>query len=838
MTPPSRIPVTPPRFEPLQIRLLLSGDTPVLDRLSVDFANWPHVAAEHDAGTSELETYAPRAALLAPEVPATADPPSPPPVSSSVAADTASNATDSTRDSALSAEPVRQRAPASLHGLATEDIVPLGAEANHPPVVDDLEVSGEKGLAIAADLPGHDEDGDALTYTVLAEPSRGAVMIDHEVGTFTYTPDGEFLSGTDVFQIVANDGQADSNVGTVTVTIEEYHANSPVGEAKGIHPGRVAWIHDPAATNWNGSSGYWWQDGNTDQDAVDSMVSRSVRWLTGEGTDEAAWGALFRHFNQTHQRGDRAYQPGERIAVKINTNNCNGSYSETDNQLDASPHMVLALLRQLVNVAGVPQDMITVYDAVRLIPDKIFNRCHAELPGVRFEDRSGSGDRAATEWVPNVIDYSVNNGCGESIPRSLYEADYVINMALLKGHSTAGVTLTAKNHYGSINDREHTYIRAASQPMGTYNPFVDLIGHEHVGAKTMLFMIDALYGTNNVSAGPVRFQSAPFNNDWTSGLFVSQDPVAIDSVGLDFLIDEFGTSQSFMRKADNYLHEAALAEAPPSGTVYDPEGDGSGLSSLGVHEHWNNRTDRQYSRNLGTGDGIQLLTTFIANDDTPPTAPTDLAAHAISDTAIELTWTPADDPDSGVASYRVYRNGLQVGISTATVFTDTGLAPLTEYTYTVSAVNGSGLEGPHSDPAAETTLADTKAPTLRAVSATGPSQVEVTFSEAVEPAAAETVGHYAIDHGVVVSAATLLPDGKTVRLTTSALTEGVTCVLAVTGVEDTSGNPVPGALRAEFRWVTDPGPLVFRHGVGGYAGTVDTMLQENSPDANHALRLR
>ncbi|MBN2103082.1 hypothetical protein JW835_03480, partial [bacterium] len=37
------------------------------------------------------------------------------------------------------------------------------------------------------------------------------------------------------------------------------------------------------------------------------------------------------------------------------------------------------------------------------------------------------------------------------------------------------------------------------------------------------------------------------------------------------------------------------------------EGDGTRLSSLGVHEHWNNAADKQYSRNLGTGEGIELI---------------------------------------------------------------------------------------------------------------------------------------------------------------------------------------------------------------------------------------
>ena len=31
------------------------------------------------------------------------------------------------------------------------------------------------------------------------------------------------------------------------------------------------------------------------------------------------------------------------------------------------------------------------------------------------------------------------------------------------------------------------------------------------------------------------------------------------------------------------------------------------MNSLGVHEHWNNPTDKQYSRDLGAGNGIELI---------------------------------------------------------------------------------------------------------------------------------------------------------------------------------------------------------------------------------------
>jgi hypothetical protein len=64
-----------------------------------------------------------------------------------------------------------------------------------------------------------------------------------------------------------------------------------------------------------------------------------------------------------------------------------------------------------------------------------------------------------------------------------------------------------------------------------------------------------------------------------------------------------------MAGADDYMHEAALADDPPSGAFYDPDHatNVQRLPSLGVHEHWNNPVQMQYSRNLGAGDGIELV---------------------------------------------------------------------------------------------------------------------------------------------------------------------------------------------------------------------------------------
>ncbi len=56
----------------------------------------------------------------------------------------------------------------------------------------------------------------------------------------------------------------------------------------------------------------------------------------------------------------------------------------------------------------------------------------------------------------------------------------------------------------------------------------------------------------------------------------------------------------------------------------------------------------------------------------------------MTETSVTLTWTASTD-DVGVTSYDIYRDGTQVGSSTATTYTDTGLTANTAYSYTVKA---------------------------------------------------------------------------------------------------------------------------------------------------------
>jgi hypothetical protein len=91
--------------------------------------------------------------------------------------------------------------------------------ANRPPVASNGTLTTDEGVAAAGTLAAADADGDPLTYAVVDGSNlHGLVTVTDATGAYTYTPAAGF-SGTASFTFKANDGQADSNVATVTITV-------------------------------------------------------------------------------------------------------------------------------------------------------------------------------------------------------------------------------------------------------------------------------------------------------------------------------------------------------------------------------------------------------------------------------------------------------------------------------------------------------------------------------------------------------------------------------------------------------------------------------------------
>lgn len=420
--------------------------------------------------------------------------------------------------------------------------------------------------------------------------------------------------------------------------------NEPVGIAKGIYPGRVVWIHDPNATDENCTNGpgdYWYMSANTDQTVVSAMLSSGIQQLTGTTSDAVAWDSLFHYYNRNHDGGNVGYQSGEEIAIKINMNGIWGG----DSAINTSPQICYAVLDHLVNVVGMAETDISIGDPACSMNSQTYTPLHTAFPNVTYWG-NGGGMTDAEPTAGDVI-FGSDGSYSDPLPQAYVDAAYLINIPVFKKHHRAGISLSSKNHFGSIGaftggaahlhpslpiPDAHEEGDPPNGDYGVYRCFVDIMGHEDLGGKTILFLVDGIWGSYNWGHPAVKWHMTPFNDDWPSSLFLSLDPVAIESVGYDFLYEEFDEDQSetlhpkeggtptsnhgpfpHFYGTDDFLHQSADPANWPSGIDYDPENDGSVLTSMGTHEHWNNATDKQYTRNLGTGDGIELVSAYTPN---------------------------------------------------------------------------------------------------------------------------------------------------------------------------------------------------------------------------------
>jgi uncharacterized repeat protein (TIGR03806 family) len=77
-----------------------------------------------------------------------------------------------------------------------------------------------------------------------------------------------------------------------------------------------------------------------------------------------------------------------------------------------------------------------------------------------------------------------------------------------------------------------------------------------------------------------------------------------------------------------------------------------------------------------------------AADTTAPSVPAGLTAVAESPTRVQLSWSASTDAGTGVAGYRVHRDGTALTTVTATNYTDAAASPETTYSYAISAFDG------------------------------------------------------------------------------------------------------------------------------------------------------
>ncbi|MBD2311394.1 DUF4347 domain-containing protein [Desertifilum sp. FACHB-1129] len=102
---------------------------------------------------------------------------------------------------------------------------------NQPPVANENEYTLNQNTVLAVNVADGvlsndtDPENDPLSAILVSNPTNGTLTLNPD-GSFTYTPNPDF-SGTDSFTYLANDGTNDSNIVTVSLTVNPVAANTP-----------------------------------------------------------------------------------------------------------------------------------------------------------------------------------------------------------------------------------------------------------------------------------------------------------------------------------------------------------------------------------------------------------------------------------------------------------------------------------------------------------------------------------------------------------------------------------------------------------------------------------
>jgi len=96
--------------------------------------------------------------------------------------------------------------------------LPIGG-LNFAPSATSTTFSTGADTPVSSALPASDPDGSPLSFSIVTNGTKGSAAITNAAtGAFSYTPNAG-ATGTDSFSFKVSDGQLESNVATVTITI-------------------------------------------------------------------------------------------------------------------------------------------------------------------------------------------------------------------------------------------------------------------------------------------------------------------------------------------------------------------------------------------------------------------------------------------------------------------------------------------------------------------------------------------------------------------------------------------------------------------------------------------
>jgi hypothetical protein len=227
-----------------------------------------------------------------------------------------------------------------------------------------------------------------------------------------------------------------------------------------------------------------WADGSPDPDRVLQMLDDGMRTLADNADARAIWQALF--------------QPGERVLLKVNCIAYGGP---------TQPAVTYAVAQRLQD-AGLRAEDILIFDRTDRELQSAGYTLNDGGAGIQCHGAKGEGSeapltQARVRFFREIDDY-----------------DAIINIPTPKQHSGAGVSVSLKNHYGSVNRPGRLHGNWCDPAIAELN------AQDNIREKTRLIVGAALH------VSPADWNRPKREN----ALMLSFDPVALDTVARDILV--------------------------------------------------------------------------------------------------------------------------------------------------------------------------------------------------------------------------------------------------------------------------------------------------------------
>jgi RHS repeat-associated protein len=403
-----------------------------------------------------------------------------------------------------------------------------------PNAFDDAYSSDEDGTLNVPSTSGvlandTDPDSDPLTAVLVTGTSNGALNLNTD-GSFTYSPNSDF-NGWDSFTYKANDGQADSNVATVQITVNAVN-DAPVALDDAYAVDEDSTLNAITSVLENDSD----VDGDTLTAVLVATTSNGSLTLTADGTFTYAPNADFNGTDSFTYTADDGLLNGNTSTVTITVNAVNDTPVASNDAYTVDEDGVLnALTSVLVNDSDIDGDAMTAIlvsstsnGTLALNADGTFTYTpNADFNGLdSFAYMANDGTTDSNVATVQITVNAVNDAPVAANDSYTVDEDGTLNVsaagALANDTDADGDPLTAS----LVTNVSNGTLSLNSDGSFTYTPNSDYNG-------TDTFTYEASDGTLQSGAAIVSITVNPMNDMPTANAGQDQAVFTGDTVQLD-----------------------------------------------------------------------------------------------------------------------------------------------------------------------------------------------------------------------------------------------------------------------------------------------------------------